>query len=222
MLCILKNKLGNTPEGNGRLGLACVDVQQRLFRPNSFDLAMGSAILHHLIDPRSAVLNAIEATKPGGSVIFYEPFEYGCSILKLIHLALLRQSDLMPANLRLSDALIDFFKTLNNDYTWRSGISGPPKEITKLLDDKWLFTRGFFQEIGKEAGVKNVIIYSNHSGATDTMFEDYVAQNLWLGKGWGRDVMPGWANEVVREIDKSVTKEMKEEFMIEGTVIFTK
>ena len=222
LLHILKTKLDENPANRGRVGLACLDVHQRLFKENTFDLVVGAAILHHLIDPRTAVINALRAVKPGGAALFFEPFEYGCTILKIIHSMLLRESGLRPSNSQLEPKIIDFLITLNNDYIFRSGASGGVKEITKELDDKWLFSRTFFEGIAKEMGLKRVLVYSNHTATLDTLFEDYMKQNLWLGRGLKQDALPSWAWEIIRDVDKSVTNEMKEDFLIEGTVILEK
>lgn len=222
LLYIMKKKLDENPANLGRVGLACMDVHQHLFKENSFDLVIGAAILHHLIDPRTAVVNALRAVKPGGAVLFFEPFEYGCTILKIIHNWILRESGMRVLGAQLDPAIIDFLITLNNDYIFRSGVSAGVKPITKELDDKWLFSRSFFEDIAKEMGLKKVIVYSNHSAALDTLFEDYMKQNLWLGRGLKQEALPGWAWEIVREVDKAVTNEMKEDFLIEGTVILQK
>lgn len=174
------------------------------------------------MDPRAAVISALKAVKPGGAALFFEPFEYGCTILKIIHNMLLRESSMRSKVSQLTPEATDFLITLNNDYIFRSGVSAGAKEITSLLDDKWLFSKVFFENIAKELDLNELIIYSNHIDSMDTLFEDYMKQNLWLGKGWGDEALPNWAWEVVREVDKSITNEMKMDFLIEGTIILKK
>src|SRR5208283_1601926 len=210
LLCIMKENLATEGLPEEKVNLICMDVQEPYFVPASFDMACGSAILHHLVDPRRAVVNVMNALKPEGAAVFFEPFEYGCVILKLLHNQILREAALRadasfqegePLEARLDDKVMNFLRDINHDYLLRSNVADGVKNFTHELDDKWLFTREFFEDIAKETGAKKVILYSNHEGMTETLFEDYIAQNFHLGRGWGRDVMPEWAWECAREFD---------------------
>jgi ubiquinone/menaquinone biosynthesis C-methylase UbiE len=222
LLYIMKKRLDENPANRGRVTLACLDVHQPFFKDDSFDLVVGAAILHHLLDPRAAVFNALKAVKPGGAAMFFEPFEYGCTVLKIIHSMILRESDARTDGTGLTQKMRDNLVTLNNDYIFRSGVSGGEKEITKDLDDKWFFTRTFFEDIAREMGAKPVVVFSNHEAKLDTLFEDYMRQNLWLGWGLKEGALPDWCWEIIHDVDISVTNEMKQEFLIEGTVILQK
>ena len=211
------------------ISLICMDAHEPYFKPNSFDLVCGSAILHHLVDPRKAIMNAMSALKPNGAAIFFEPFEYGCTILKLIHDRVLRESEIRDQS-RIVDHkqsplkpdVAAFLRDISHDYFLRSNVSGGVKPFTAELDDKWLFNRKYFEGIKEEIGASKLITYSNHEGHLTTLFEDYVGQNFHLGRDWKREVMPEWAWEVVRGFDRTISDEMKLSFMIEGTVIFIK
>jgi SAM-dependent methyltransferase len=227
LLAIMKESLGEEGLPVERVSLMCLDVHETYFNDERFDFVCGSAILHHLLDPKRAVSNALRALKPGGVAVFFEPFEYGCTILKLIHSRLLRESEMRDASGALDADPItpeaaEFLRNVSYHLSIREGISGGVKPITAELDDKWLFTREFFETIRAEVGASKLIVYSNHAASIGTLFEDYVRQNFYLGKGWGREALPAWAWDTVREFDREVSDEMKLSFMIEGTIIFVK
>ena len=59
------------------------------------------------------------------------------------------------------------------------------------IDDKWLFTREYFAEIGEHIGASKTIIYPiNHS---DRPFTNHMKTALRLGLGMEPSVMPDWA-----------------------------
>ena len=74
LLAILRDYLEARPQYAGRYALACMDATNNRFRAGVFDLAVGAAILHHLIEPQRVVQVCERALKPGGAAIFFEPF----------------------------------------------------------------------------------------------------------------------------------------------------
>lgn len=64
-----------------RVACVCTDAMRNFFRAESFDVVVGAAILHHLIDPVQALSAAHRALRPGGFAMFFEPFE-GLSALR--------------------------------------------------------------------------------------------------------------------------------------------
>lgn len=59
------------------------DAMNNYFRPDSFDMVVGGAILHHPLDGTKALAAAYRALKPGGVALFLEPFE-GLAIVRVI------------------------------------------------------------------------------------------------------------------------------------------
>ena len=53
----------------------------RKLSPGVADLAVGAAILHHILDPAKVLASCHRALKPGGWAIFFEPFEAGNTIV---------------------------------------------------------------------------------------------------------------------------------------------
>src|SRR5262249_18523444 len=131
-----------------RLGFVCADANRKMFHENAFDLVVGGSILHHLMEPASALSTCLSYLRPGGLAIFFEPFEYGCNILKTIYHCILDdprcQDDIDPP-VRAS------FVAMIRDYNARFDVD-EIKPYTKYLDDKWLFTRRFFSATCCRAG----------------------------------------------------------------------
>ena len=69
-----------------------MDAQKDYVRPASADLVVGSAILHHLVEPAPFVEQAMRILRPGGAAIFFEPFEGGYAILRLICQEIVREA----------------------------------------------------------------------------------------------------------------------------------
>jgi SAM-dependent methyltransferase len=239
LLFTMKDVLGANPDYSRRLSVMCMDVHKSYFKESSFDFVCGMAILHHLIDPGRTVSNVVRALKPGGIAVFWEPFEYGCSVLRLVHERLYRESDLRKhsgiqgaaralkgmlgarVETSIDESVLEFLKCIDRDYEARGNISRGLKTVTPELDDKWLFTREFFESIAEEQGLR-LQIRSNHIGRLETLFEDYIAQNLYSGRAWEKDVIPEWGWEIVRHFDRQISTDVKAALLIEGTVIFTK
>jgi SAM-dependent methyltransferase len=72
-------------ELRGRIKSFCFDLHRRFFRPEAFDVVIGAAILHHLLDPRAALINVSGSVKPGEKIILVEPLEAGSLLLTSIN-----------------------------------------------------------------------------------------------------------------------------------------
>jgi SAM-dependent methyltransferase len=57
--------------------LSAQDASALSFPPASFDLVLGSALLHHILDYLSLLRKIHAVLKPGGKAVFSEPFCYG-------------------------------------------------------------------------------------------------------------------------------------------------
>ena len=68
----------------------CFDLHRRFFRDDTFDLVLGAAILHHLLDPRAALLNVCAGLRPGGKIVLIEPLEAGSLLPHAMYAAVLR------------------------------------------------------------------------------------------------------------------------------------
>ena len=80
-----------------------------------------------------------------------------------------------------------------------------PKDPTIYadIDDKWMFTREYFTEIGAKIGASRTVIYPiNHS---DRPFTNYMITMLRLGIGAVPSALPDWAWELIADIEASLS-----------------
>jgi len=81
MLSILQKRI-NGADLQNRVQLAVANASEIDSRPDAFDLVMGSSMLHHLLEPFSALHRLLKGLTRGGAAIFYEPFKAGNVILR--------------------------------------------------------------------------------------------------------------------------------------------
>lgn len=192
-----------------------LNAEELDFQPESFDIVLGAAILHHLFAPERAIEGCARILKKGGYAIFFEPFESGNMILRMAYDDILRDprsAKLTPQISRSLDAMIrGFDKRKGRDK------SAP---FYRDQDDKWLFTRSYFRDVGTRFDFAQCIIYPLHG--TLHQFEKQTKVNLRLMLGRSNAAMPEWAWEVIRRYDNVFSDDVKEELLIEGCVIFQK
>lgn len=194
----------------------CMDATRDLYAKESIDLVIGAAILHHLIEPEAAIVAALSALKPGGRAIFFEPFELGHGILRLAYKEILRRdAELEPDAqfaLRLLEAQV-------NDIELRTG-EDKSDEVFTRIDDKWLFTRRFFERIAERHGISELDTYPIDN--VDRPYSDQTETNLRLAGGLAPDALPDWAWDILREYDASFSDDQKRDNILAGGVIFRK
>ena len=83
LLAILRDHVLQRPAYRERIALVCMDASQAPYQRNAFDLAVGAAILHHILEPDRVIDSCEHALRPGGVAVFFEPFEIGHAILRL-------------------------------------------------------------------------------------------------------------------------------------------
>lgn len=230
----------------GRLVPVCMDATRDYYQPGSFDLVIGAAILHHLIDPSAAINAAGRALAPGGHAIFFEPFENGSAILRLAYTEILardeeyqrtlppvtrtlpqRLADRLfglppPAPVRpapLSENVRSLLQRLIKDWTVRSG-TDKSNPLYQVIDDKWLFTRSYLEPRARAAGFDEIIIYPLMD--TAQQFRRQTAVMLQLGIGAKPEALPDWAWRILDGYDQLFSPELKQELMIEGAIILKK
>lgn len=203
---------------------SCVTMQLNaedlVFEPEQLDLVVGGAILHHLFDPAKAIGESFKVLKHGGSAIFFEPFEAGNQILGLIF------SQLIEENKRISnkqdhipDEVIKLFQWQLNDFSIRKSFD-KSLPVFKEMDDKWLFTQQYFQEVGRGFGFREIIIYPLHR--TERCYFNQIRTILRLGAGKNESVLPEWALDYVMDMDARFSNDLKKDLLLEGCIIFRK
>jgi len=213
LLAILRDFLCRRPDPE-RFALVCVDATTAVFREGIADLAVGAAILHHVLDPARVIASCFQALRPGGWAIFFEPFEAGNTILKLTYQRILAQAS---AAERASEAM-RFLERMVTDYAIRQRPKSDP--IFRQLDDKWLFTRTYFERIRDEQGWAELITYGLNLCATP--LRNQATVHLRLGLQATPDALPMWAWAVIDEMDAGVSDDLKQEWVQEGAALFRK
>jgi ubiquinone/menaquinone biosynthesis C-methylase UbiE len=191
------------------------DAMNNFFRPQSFDVVTGVAILHHLIDPVMALRAAFRVLKPGGVAFFFEPFE-GCALVRVVFTFILAAAERMadPIDERVQKLL----RAMMEDYRVRTG-TDKSAPLYRQLDDKWLFTRRYFQLAAERAGFSSVSIVPQASHASQ--YCDFV-QGLLNVTGLSEVGLPGWAWDMIKLFDTSLSPEMKWDIPLEGIIILKK
>ena len=216
LLNILKRTLESERRYRGRVALITMRVIQDFFEVGQFDLVVGAAILHHLIEPREALLAAGKALKPGGHAIFFEPFENGNAILRIAYGEILRE---VERGRPLGAPALTLIKALIKDFEVRSQLSST-SPLLEVLDDKWMFTKSFFEESAELAGFRKVTIYPLHP--VDKPFSRKTEISLKLGTGLEATALDEWAWKILSFYDDLFSESLKRDLLVEGTVILSK
>jgi SAM-dependent methyltransferase len=200
-----------------QIGFICADANQKIFHDGVFDLVVGSAILHHLLQPAEAIAHALACLKPGGVAVFFEPFEYGCNLLKTLYHFLLDEPRVRQG---LHPDVAAHFLAMIRDYNARFDVEAV-KPFTKYLDDKWLFTRRFFAEACHRNGCQLVDILNNREDSLAEAFTSQVLENLQL-TGLGDHPLPDRLMEICREFDRSLSLDLRRQLLVDGVVVIRK
>jgi ubiquinone/menaquinone biosynthesis C-methylase UbiE len=146
------------------------DVNSMAFADPFFDLIVGNAALHHFLDFDKVVESCLALLKPGGKMLFTEPFLSGYLLVTRIWIQVYEE---FFGDMRLLDSRfilngnLGYLGFIVNDIRIRSG-----RERTDLekLTDKHLFIESDFQKI---ADLNNVHVafyeYSTEMSARDLM-----------------------------------------------------
>jgi ubiquinone/menaquinone biosynthesis C-methylase UbiE len=214
LLAILREFIVKNTQRPDRFGLVCADASAANYREGAADLAVGAAILHHILEPERVIATCHRALRPGGWAIFFEPFEAGNAILNLTYRWVLRRGS--PAERETPG--MRFLERMVTDFTVRQRPRNDP--IFRDLDDKWMFTRSYFERVRDEQGWAEVIVYALNVCATPLRNQAVV--HLRLGAGLTPEALPDWAWEVIDEADAETSLDLKREWPQEGAVLFRK
>lgn len=210
------NRILKTYSKSSNVSTVCLDLNKRWFKNQPFDFAVGAAILHHLFEPETLIAQVFQAVKPGGSLIFFEPFEAGHAVLGLLYRQLLDAAD---SNGGLDEPARLFFRQLIHGIR-QMKCQPKPLEEYRDVDDKWTFSRKFFEGIARRIGAEELIIYPTYD--IERPFTDTITTHLRLGLGRGREGMPRWAWDRVEEFEDSLSRDFREEVLMHACVIFRK
>jgi SAM-dependent methyltransferase len=216
LLGLLSKFAETRDELRGRVQPFCFDLHRRFFRAETFDLVLGAAILHHLIDPRAALAHVVESLRPGGRMIFIEPLEAGSLVLAMLYARVLEV---------LSDLGEDNGKLARLMRAWRLDIQcrlGPPVVTprTALLDDKWVFDVPYLFGLARQLELAKVDVHpAQHELAN--VFEG-AFRSMLADSGNAALPIPGPVVDAVREFDRSIAPDLKRRVCPTGIIVFTK
>jgi SAM-dependent methyltransferase len=242
LLRILLDHVDRDGSSAGRVAPVCMDATRDYYAEGVFDLVVGAAILHHLIDPGAAIAAVSPALKPGGHAVFFEPFENGNAILRIAYAEILARAgpserdapirrrtwrerfhvgapSLAPRADDLADDVRGLLRAMVDDLVRRSG-SDKSAPLFQTIDDKWLLTRSYVEEKARAAGFDEVLIYPIHD--VERPYSRQTEVNLSLGLGASPERMPAWAWEILDYYDRVFSLELKRDLLIEGCIILRK
>lgn len=190
------------------------DASSVALRPQSLDIVIGSSMVHHLSDPEAFLTKILEAVRPGGVAMFFEPFQAGHVVLRNLLECLHSLGEIKPG---FSASHLKFF----TDYSSAIDIllrPDRPEGVMRVLDDKWLFTRDLFYRIAERFGCRINIFATNPPLCS---FETKIVDLVFAGLGQVLE-WPDWARDVVRKADLGISPELREELLMEGCIVYSK
>lgn len=226
LLAILRDHAQRQPATRGRVTPVCMSATSNHFASGCFDLVLGAAILHHLLDPGAAIDAVAHSLKPGASAVFFEPMEGGHNLLRLAYAQILEERDDRRRTRRqrrgVEPATTEAFEVLEamvGELELRTG-SDKSDPIYREVDDKWLFTRTGLEDLAARAGFSEVRIdpLSIHPDP----FTRHTRAILRLAKDLEPDALPEWAWAHIATFDNAFSPEARLDLLIEACITFTR
>jgi SAM-dependent methyltransferase len=190
------------------------DAEKVMLKPESFDLIVGSSMVHHLMEPDLFLDRVLAALKPGGLCYFNEPFKAGHQIMRLF---LDEMSSSSPYSKNIPQDIKDFFQSYI--FTIDAMCTLDRSKIDyAAIDDKWMFPRSFFAN----AAARNNAHYASFTNnQTKQRFQADIEHLVWLGLGqkWA---IPEPALSFVRRFDDALPSDVIDEFSSSACVVFKK
>jgi len=208
LLAILRDELERRGHRE-RVALVCMDATTDPYASSAFDLVVGAAVLHHVIEPDRVLRACEKALRPHGAAIFFEPFEPGQGLLNLAYEQILgeaqRRSDTSPGMIMLRQLCEDHAARMN------------PGERLEALDDKWMFTRTWFEAVARNGDWVECRIVPLHGD--DTPLVEQTRTNLRLVEPRIARELPDWAWAIIEHCDASFTPAAKRDMPLEAAIV---
>lgn len=221
LLTLLKQALDRL-ELRNRCTLLQLNVEELAFEDESLDLVVGCAILHHLLTPQKTLQQSARILKKNGVAVFFEPFEAGNAYLQIMWNRILTD----PRAESIDDRMTAFLRSLSTDWDVRKGRDKSAPRFQEM-EDKWLFTRRFFEEQYRIFGFSHCTTCSLHAmddslHDSDRPFESQMKLILKEGLGEAENALPDWAWAVIREHEEYFSPDGRQDLFIEGCIILQK
>lgn len=196
--------------------VCCFDLHAPFFAENQFDLVIGSAILHHLVDPLAALTHVVSSIRPGGKLVLIEPLEAGCKILTIIYANVIK----VLLELRHEDPTsVTLMHALRNDLNHRLGV---PRQWpwTASLDDKWVFDEPYLMQLQADLAFSRVDIYPVQDDVSNVYESAF--RSLMVETGNTTLEVPEEVIDAFREFDRNMSEELKRKLSPTGIIVFSK
>lgn len=191
-----------------------LNAEELDFIPNSLDVVIGAAVLHHLFNPEKVIEKCSSILKSGGVAVFFEPFEAGTSILRLIYLSILRANK-YRLRYRLNKVQSNYLT--ENIRIWKNmNILDKTNSFFVGVDDKWIFTRNYFERMVERYGYNRCVIYPLIN--SDRPFTHLIN----IHTSGNHIILPDWVWPIVDEFENNFSPDLKSDLLTEGTIIFMK
>jgi ubiquinone/menaquinone biosynthesis C-methylase UbiE len=210
LLAILRDRLEPEPRYRGRFALVRMDANHDRFRERAFDLAVGAAILHHIRDPGRVLRACAAALRPGASALFIEPFETGHGVMRIAYRRILAEA----ARRGEDGGGFGMLRRMIADHEARLRDKSDP--IFETLDDKWLFTRAWFEQAAAGPEWEGLRIEGLGTGANP--IADRARTELRLGLGADESTLPRWAWDLLAEHEAAFSRDGLRDLLFEATV----
>jgi SAM-dependent methyltransferase len=190
-----------------------IDLNKPSFQSNKFDLIVGRAILHHLFEPDILIKNLYSSLKPGSSIVFFEPYEAGYAFFNLILRLVIETSNRLPG---ISDEIIGFLRHTTMNY---QKCEAKSVELYANIDDKWNFSRVYFERIAESLGSR-LRVFPMYKSANP--YSGELAFRLKAGAGVEKDALPQWAWDLVSHAEAGLSQDALDEMACAVSIVFTK
>ena len=199
------------PIGARRPSAYCFDLHKDFFTKETFDIAIGGAILHHMLDPKAVLANVISWCKAGGKIIMFEPMEASAHFNSIVYHKLIDELDG-----EADPTLIEHFRAMILAYNARFGFPNE-KPWTKQLDDKLFFTHDALRTIGRDLGF-TVDTVEPMLANTSASIEQAIMANIRLS-GNAHLPIPARLPQILNYLDASVSDALKRELASKAAIV---
>jgi len=172
-------KYVETVESTNAVEMSVQDANQMVFEDGTFDLVLGSSVLHHFSDVPAFLSKCRKILKPGGKAVFGEPFAFGYG---------LALGALMVAQRQLG-VQYDGIDAAYKDIVYR--VQHPDQ--VEILVDKHLFFHSSFLSMALSAGFSDVTFTSP---APRWFYKDRFIGQLMAERGVSDPALLARANEI--------------------------
>ncbi len=181
---------------------------------DSFDLVAGFSMLHHLLEPRRFLRKLVESLRPGGLAVLLEPMTAGHLVVRHFMGLFCGEEHLSAL---LPDDIRDFFQQFMYTVEVLSAQDRSGFDYAKI-DDKWTFSRAFFEECAQENGATWRCFGTS---SLEHPFTDKLEELVWMGLG-RRWRLPQRLRDMTLAFDASIPRDAFDELATEACVVFAK